>query len=177
MTNKFTKKAENALKRAVEYSGELGHTYIGTEHILMGLDSDSESVSAKILSSHGVDLESIKKVVIEVSGRGVSGTVRPDDMTPGAKNIIEQSAANAKRVSQKFIGTEHILLALVTVGECVGARILEMLKVSLHELKDELTALTESADINRKISEGQIFGAVEVYFGRRKVQHDNAAYS
>ena len=63
MPNRFTKKAENALKLAAEYSGELGHTYIGTEHILMGLDSDGDSVSAKVLSSHGVNFENIKKVL------------------------------------------------------------------------------------------------------------------
>jgi len=155
MTNRFTKKAESALKHAVGYAGELGHTYIGTEHILMGLISDSDSVSAKILSSHGVSFDSIKKAVIEISGRGEAGSVNTEDMTPGAKNIIEQSAIYAQNASQKFIGTEHLLLALVCSGECVGAKILEMLKVILQELKNELTAFIDNSGVGKKSGDNQ----------------------
>ena len=149
MANRFTKKAENALKQALEYSGDLGHTYIGSEHLLMGLDSDGDSVSAKMLASHGVSFENIKSAVLEVSGRGIPGKVSSSDMTPGAKKIIEQSALEAQKYSQKFIGTEHLLLALVNVSDCVGARILERLKVYLHELKNELVAFAESTDISK----------------------------
>lgn len=153
MTNRFTKKAENALKKAAEYSGELGHTYIGTEHILMGLCAERDSVSAKILLSHGVEADQIKRSVIEISGRGISGKVSSENMTPGAKNLIEQSAVLAKKFSQSFIGTEHLLLSLVSTPECVGAKILESLKASLGEIKNELTSFSESADMSRRNAE------------------------
>lgn len=151
--NRFTKKAELMLKRAVEYSEGLGHTYIGTEHILMGLISDSESVSAKILLSHGVTADEIKKTVIEISGKGIPGKVNAEDMTPGATALIEKSASLATKYSQKLIGTEHILLALVMTNECVGARILELLRISLSELRNELITVAEGADINRRNTE------------------------
>ena len=153
--NRFTKKAELTLKRAVEYSEGLGHTYIGTEHILMGLAGDNESVSGKILMSHGITAEEIKKAVIEISGKGIPGKVNAEDMTPGATALIEKSATLASKYSHKLIGTEHILLALVMSNECVGARILEMLKISLQELKNELVTVAEGSDINRKKTESQ----------------------
>ena len=74
-SNKFTKKAENVLKKAVTFSGELGHTYIGSEHILMGLAAEHDSVSSKILTSHGIHLDDIRQSIIEISGRGVPGNV------------------------------------------------------------------------------------------------------
>lgn len=142
--NRFTRKAQSALEFSLEYSKRLGHTYIGSEHLLLGLCGDVESVSAKLLLSHGVSFEDVKKSVLEVTGLGIPGEVSVSDMTPSARKIIERSAAIAKKYDQKCIGTEHILLSLSEQSECVGVRILESLSVSIHELRGELSSFIES---------------------------------
>ena len=122
ISNKFTPKAQNALELALDHARRLGHTYVGSEHLLLGLLSESDSVSAKLLSSHGISVDDVKKSVVEVSGLGVAGDVSVTDMTPSVKWIIERSSALAKKYSQKSIGTEHLLLALCEKSECVGVR-------------------------------------------------------
>ena len=80
--SKFTRKAQNALNHTQRIAGELGHTYIGSEHLLLGLLSTEGSVAAKLLMSHGMTIEKIRNAIAEISGIGVSGVVRASDMTP-----------------------------------------------------------------------------------------------
>ena len=150
ISNKFTPKAQNALELALDHARRLGHTYVGSEHLLLGLLSECDSVSAKLLSSHGISVDDVKKSVVEVSGLGVAGDVSVTDMTPSVKWIIERSSALAKKYSQKSIGTEHLLLALCEKSECVGVRILESLSISIHEIKNELTSFVESTSLKEK---------------------------
>ena len=149
-SNKFTHKAQSALELSLQYARRLGHTYIGSEHLLLGLVGEGDSVSSRLLSSHGVTLDEVKKAVIEVTGLGILGDVSAEDMTPSARGIIEKSALIAKKYSQSHIGTEHILLALSERAECVGVRILESLSVSIQELKGELSGFIESTSSKSK---------------------------
>ena len=128
----------------MEQARRLGHVYIGSEHILLGLTGEAECVASKLLTSHGISYESVKKTVLEVTGLGIPGEVGASSMTPSACRIIERSAHIAKKYDQKSIGTEHILLALVEQSECVGVRILESQSISIHELKSELLNFIES---------------------------------
>ena len=142
--SRFTKKAQNALNGAMKFAGEMGHTYIGTEHVLMALAFDPESISSKILASHKVNFDDVRKTVVDISGKGSPGTIHPSDMTPRLKRVIEASSAESMRYAHKYIGTEHILYALLYESESVGVKILEMLNVSVSELKNELAGFFES---------------------------------
>ena len=150
MSNKFTPKAQNALELALDHARRLGHTYVGSEHLMLGLISESDSVAAKLLSSHGISVDDVKKAIVEISGLGVAGDVSVTDMTPSVKWIIERSSTLAKKYSQKSIGTEHLLLALSEKSECVGVRILESLSISMHEIKSELKSFIESTSVKEK---------------------------
>ena len=143
-TNKFTRRARNALRLALDYAEKLGHTYIGSEHILLGLTAESDSVSSKLLASHGIGADDVKKAVIEVTGIGMPGKVNASDMTPSVKKMIERSDRIARRYSSDAIGTEHLLLAMSESDECVGVRIMESLNLSMQELKGELSGFIES---------------------------------
>ena len=92
MANKFTPKAQYALNVALSSASDLGHSYIGSEHLLLGLISTPDSAAAKILLGRGVKLEGVKKTIIEISGIGSPDIVSPSDMTPRTKKIIEGSA-------------------------------------------------------------------------------------
>lgn len=148
MTNRFTEKAQNALNSALRYARELGHTYIGSEHILLGLLSDGDSISAKLLTDAGADAENIKQSIIDAYGQGEESAVTPSDMTPRTKKIIENSARFANALASSYIGTEHILRALLDEGECVAIKLLQSCGVNLSELKRSLSDYlnTENAD-------------------------------
>ena len=111
-SNRFTHKEQSALELSLDHARRLGHTYVGSEHLLIGLVGESEGVAAKLLISHNVDFNTVKKAVLEVTGLGVEGEISASDLTPSAKRIIERSGHIAKKYEQKSIGTEHILLAL-----------------------------------------------------------------
>lgn len=142
--SRFTRKAQNALNGAMKYAGEMGHTYIGTEHMLMALSFDSESISSKILASHKVNFDNVRKTVADISGKGAPGSVDPSSMTPRLRRVIEASSAESMRYAHKYIGTEHLLYALLCESESVGVKILEVLNVSVSELKNELAGFFES---------------------------------
>ncbi len=161
MSNKFTQKAQNTLNGALSSARELGHTYIGSEHILLGLLSENDSIAARLLLCRGADIKKIKSAIIDISGIGSKSQVTPSDMTPRAKKIIEGSAAESLRGGNKFIGTEHILYALLSERDCVAVRLLEAEGISASELMGELNAYISSSSKERdrqssKLSEKSI---------------------
>ncbi len=140
MPIRFTQKAQNVLNRALTYAGELGHTYIGSEHILLGLLGESDSVASGILGAKGADFEKLRDAVIEYAGMGTPGGVRASDMTPRTKHIIEASSIEAVRHGQNYIGTEHLLAALLSEDDCVALSLLENAGVSISDLRSELAS-------------------------------------
>ncbi len=144
MSNKFTQKAQNTLNRALTCARELGHTYIGSEHILLGLLSEKDSIAARLLLARGADREKMRRVVIEIAGAGSPSLVTPADMTPRAKKIIEASAAASAQHGNRYIGTEHLLYALLCERDCVGVRLLESEGIPASELKSDLSAFLSS---------------------------------
>ncbi len=123
MTSRFTPAAQNALKKAQTEAAEMGHTYIGTEHLLLGLLSEENSVGADILRKHGLDYKSVKQAVTFLNGNG-SKTVPPPSMTPRLRSVIERAA---KEMPGAFgrIGTEQLLSALLLEKESIAMRIIE----------------------------------------------------
>ncbi len=140
MANRFTQKAQAALNAALGFASEMGHTYIGSEHLLMGLIGDGSSVAAHYLAEREVTLDKVKAAVAELSGVGSPTSVSAADMTPRTRSIIEMSLYEAQRGGQSYIGTEHLLLALLNERDCVAAKIMENLGVSLGDLQRDLNA-------------------------------------
>ena len=137
---RFTQKAQNVLNRALSYAREMGHTYVGSEHLLLGLVGEEDSVAAKLLAERGVTFEQIKTEVEGFAGVGTMSDVTAADMTPRTKHIIEASAAEALRLGQNYIGTEHLLLALIAESDCVAVKLLRECDVSAADIKSDLQA-------------------------------------
>ncbi len=145
MANKFTPKAGTALNSALTFASDLGHSYIGSEHLLLGLLSTVDSAAAKLLAGRGVSIERIKQKVCEITGVGTPGPVSPTDITPRTKRIIENSAYESAKSGQSHIGTEHLLLSMLSDRDCVAVRILESLGFSAAELKSDTESYLETS--------------------------------
>ncbi len=158
MSNRFTNGAENALNKSLFFARELGHTYIGSEHLLMGIVSSQESAASKILKDSGISFDGIKHAVEEMAGTGENSFVTPNDMTPRTKRIIQNSSYEAVRHGQNYIGTEHILLALINESDCVAVQILFELGADIKDihrqimifLGSEMDDVTEESGISTK---------------------------
>ena len=120
----FTEKANNAMNLAVEAAENMGHTYIGSEHLLLGLLSEGSGVAFAVLSSRRVTYEKIESAIRSGIGIGVPTELTPDDFTPRSKHIIESALTLCRSMGQSLAGTEHLLLALVREGQCCGAKLL-----------------------------------------------------
>ena len=140
MTGRFTQKAQNALNAALSAARSLGHTYIGSEHILLGIAAERENAASRILAARGAVRNALRTAVISISGKGSESLVGASDMTPCVKRIIEEAASLSAQFGQSYVGTEHILLALLGESDCVGIRVLEACSVSPQELKNDITA-------------------------------------
>jgi len=147
MSNKFTQKAEIALNSALRFASESGHSYIGSEHLLVGLLSSLDSAAAKMLVFRGAKLEDVKSTVIELTGTGSPSPVSPSDMTPRLKKIIEGSALRSAGSAHSYIGTEHLLLSLCSDRDSVAVRILERLGVSVSELISDVESYLDSSPV------------------------------
>ena len=145
MANKFTQKAENVLRAALALAEELGHSYIGTEHLLFALASQKDSISSRILATKGIESDKLRASIVDYMGVGVSGKVSSEDMTPRLKKIIENASAEGARSGTRFIGTEHLLIALINQRDAVGTRLLESEGVMISELKAEIAAYLGSS--------------------------------
>lgn len=137
---KFTKKAEAALIAAKECAVGFGHSYIGTEHILWGLAKEGTGIAASVLSANGVNDERIKQKIMELIGVG-DGTAANIAYTPRTKRVLELSYAEARRMGQNFIGTEHLLIAIMREGESVAVRILMDLGNDIRKLYENVLSM------------------------------------
>jgi len=140
---RFTKKAETALLHARECAIALGHNYIGTEHILWGLVREGTGIAASVLLNNGVNEERIRNKIKELIGTG-DGSTQNLAYTPRTKRVLELSYAEARRMGQNYIGTEHILIGIMREGESVAVKILMDLGVDIRKLYEGvLTNLSE----------------------------------
>jgi ATP-dependent Clp protease ATP-binding subunit ClpA len=133
--DKFTERARTVLSLAQEEAQRLNHTYIGTEHLLLGLVREGDGVAAAVLRNLGVDLTSVRAEVERTVGRGDHSVQGDIGLTPRAKKVFELAVDEARRLNHHYIGTEHILLGLVREGEGIAARVLESLGVNLEKVR------------------------------------------
>jgi ATP-dependent Clp protease ATP-binding subunit ClpC len=145
MFGRFTERAQKVLALAQEEAIRLGHSNIGTEHILLGLVREGEGIAAKALYALGLGSEKIQKEVENLIGRGQDSSQTPH-YTPRAKKVIELSMDEARKLGHSYVGTEHILLGLIREGEGVAARVLNNLGVSLNKARQQVLQLLGSND-------------------------------
>jgi len=146
MFGRFTERAQKVLALAQEEAVRLGHSNIGTEHILLGLVREGEGIAAKALIGLGLGLEKIQKEVESLIGRGQGQPINIA-YTPRAKKVIELSMDEARKLGHTYVGTEHILLGLIREGEGVAARVLNNLGVSLNKARQQVLQLLGSSEM------------------------------
>ena len=139
MNQRFTEKAKIALNNALEEARELGHTYVGTEHLLLGLLSVTDSIAYRILSDRGVDADTTRELISSSVGVGAPSDVSGADMTPMTKKVIEESAYASARLGHNYIGTEHLLLAIVSQEDCFANKMLRAQNASAAEIRSDLS--------------------------------------
>ncbi len=146
MAGRFTNNARSALNNAQIEAQQLGHNYVGTEHLLIGIINVTESPASRILAEKGVTSDAVKEHIKQLVGEGTFNEGNTFAMTPRTKNVIELSMREAKNLKQSYVGTEHMLLALSREQSSIAARVLMDLGVDLSELKDQLLSLLESQE-------------------------------
>ena len=156
MFERFTEKAIKVIMLAQEEARRLGHNFVGTEQILLGLIGEGTGVAAKVLKSMGVNLKDARIEVEKIIGRGSGFVAVEIPFTPRAKRVLELSLEEARQLGHNYIGTEHLLLGLIREGEGVAARVLENLGVDLSKVRTQvIRMLGETAEVSSGGSQGR----------------------
>ena len=152
MIDRFTEAAREAISLAVDAAEELGHSYVGTEHLLIGLIEEGRGVAAKVLEENGVSAEKVVQLVSQlISPNQNVQTAEQSGYTPSATRVIENSYREAVRFKAPLIGTEHLLISIIRESDCVAARLLNTIGVSIQKLYIEvLSAMGEDAPANKE---------------------------
>ena len=133
-TREFTEKARSALRLAHEAAAKLGHGYVGSEHVLLGLLREPEGVAARVLRAGGVTEEALLKQLTDTVGCGEPGLPLLQGLTPRGRRIVDIAAAEAARLGQAAIGTEHLLLGILQDGEGMAVQLLAGLGIDNRKL-------------------------------------------
>ena len=141
MFERFTEKAIKVIMLAQEEARRLGHNFVGTEQILLGLIGEGTGIAAKTLKSMGVNLKDARVEVEKIIGRGSGFVAVEIPFTPRAKRVLELSWDEARQLGHNYIGTEHLLLGLIREGEGVAARVLENLGVDLNKVRSNVVKM------------------------------------
>ncbi|WP_296150371.1 Clp protease N-terminal domain-containing protein, partial [uncultured Corynebacterium sp.] len=159
MFERFTDRARRVIVLAQQEARDLNHNYIGTEHILLGLIQEGEGVAAKALESMGINLEDVRREVIDIIGRGSQPHTGHVPFTPRAKKVLELALREGLQMGHKYIGTEFLLLGLIREGEGVAAQVLIKLGADLPRVRQQVIQLLsgyEGGDgQNPEVAEGQ----------------------
>ena len=148
MTYKFTNRSNKAIEIANDIALELGHSYIGTEHILYGLAKEGNGIASKVLENQNVTADDILNKIEELIGSDepIENIV---DFTPRTKRVVESAFIEARKLGYNFIGTEHLLIGILREGDCVAAKILLDLNVNIPKLYNEIVkVINEGEDYN-----------------------------
>ncbi len=141
MFQRFTDRARRVVVLAQEEARMLGHNYIGTEHILLGLIHEGDGVAAKALTAMGIGLEATRQQVESIIGRGQGAPTGHIPFTPRAKKVLELSLREALQLGHDYIGTEHILLGLIREGDGVAAQVLAGFGADLNRVRQQVVQL------------------------------------
>ena len=160
--NRFTESAQNAINLAAESAMELGHNYVGTEHMLLGLIKEGDGVAAKILESNDINEENVTEAIREMLGTGEPVKEMPNSFTPRTKYVVQRSAVEARRLGHNYVGTEHLLIALLRETSSIAAKILISLGANPQKLySDVLNMLSD--DDGEAIGNGSQYGGYGQY--------------
>jgi ATP-dependent Clp protease ATP-binding subunit ClpC len=153
MFERFTEKAIKVIMLAQEEARRLGHNFVGTEQILLGLIGEGTGIAAQVLKSINVNLKDARIEVEKIIGRGSGFVAVEIPFTPRAKRVLELSLEEARQLGHNYIGTEHLLMGLVREGEGVAARVLENLAVDVSSIRTEvIQMLGDNAEANSNSS-------------------------
>ncbi|NLE77160.1 MAG: NDP-hexose 4-ketoreductase, partial [Chloroflexi bacterium] len=137
--DRFTRRAKRVLKTAQEEAQRLRHSYIGTEHLLLGLVREESGVAAQVLHEMGVDTQQLATTIERLVGRGDQASIGMPELTPRTKRVIKYAVDEARLMGHQYIGTEHLLLGLVREGEGVAVDILRGLGMDLEKVRLQTT--------------------------------------
>ena len=157
MAVKFTPKAQSILSKISSVSQELGHSYIGTEHLLLGIIKTQGCIASEILKSRGADENDIVQKINLLVGASISDGILNAELTPSLKAIINNASQKASAFGQRFVGSEHLLFSLVCEDSCVATRILESLGVSSIGIKNDIEHFISSAPSATPSSDGDMY--------------------
>jgi ATP-dependent Clp protease ATP-binding subunit ClpA len=141
--DKFSVRARRVMESAQQEAQRFQHSYIGTEHILLGLVRENKGIAAHVLLNLGVERDKVPSAVEYIVGRGDRIVVGEIGLTPRAKRVIELAVDEARRMNHSYIGTEHLLLGLVREGEGIAAEVLDGLGVTLEKARKQTVRLLE----------------------------------
>ena len=141
MTYKFTERAQMTLQIANDIAIQLGHNYIGTEHLLYGLAKEGSGVASKVLENQNVTPDNVMEKIEELIGRGESEITETTGFTPRTKRVIENAYREAKRLGSDFIGTEHLLIGIMREGDSIAVRIMMALNLNPQKLYNEIVKI------------------------------------
>ncbi len=138
MTNRFTDKAQNAINYAKELAKEFGHSYVGTEHLLLGLLKETEGVASMVLLNQGITFETVKEKMEDLMGNSQVSVSEPDGYTPRVRKILEMSLKEALYMNTSLIGTEHILISLLKEQDSMATRLIEVIGGSKQKIYNDI---------------------------------------
>lgn len=146
---RFTERAQKVIMIAQQEAASLNHSYVGTEHLLLGLIKEGGGVAAHVLKSMGVDSSKVVEKIEEYTGRGDdSFPGQVIDLTPRSKRVLELSYMEARRMGHNYVGTEHILLGLIREGEGIAAKVLNDLNIDLNKAREETLKMLSTQTVN-----------------------------
>jgi ATP-dependent Clp protease ATP-binding subunit ClpC len=141
--DRFTQRARRVLALAQEEAERLNHTYIGTEHLLLGLVKEENGIAGQVLRRLGVTPQKVEEMVLRMSGPGRRTPHSKPDLTPRIRRVIELAVDEARRMGHHYIGTEHLLLGLVRLGDGMAVDILKSLGLSLEQIRRETNRMIQ----------------------------------
>ncbi|MDU6346776.1 MAG: ATP-dependent Clp protease ATP-binding subunit [Clostridium sp.] len=144
--NGFTEKANTALNLAIESAENLGHTYIGSEHIVLGLLKEGTGVAATVLNKLQVTAAQLEQLMSEKIGTGTKTSLSADDFTPRSKRILQIAVMEAARLGHNYVGTEHLLIAILSEGDSYGVRFLQSLGAKSGDILNEISSALNSGE-------------------------------
>ena len=171
--NGFTQKANHAMNLAIQCAEEMGHTYVGSEHILLGLLKEGSGVAAAVLRAVEVDASQLELLMTQKIGLGIRGALGTEDFTPRTKRILQIAVMQAARMGFTYVGTEHLLLAILGESDSYAVRFLAEMGVRSSEIVEKMNELMgaetdSSASVPKQGKESKIKSATKTLdqFGR-----------
>ena len=136
--NRFTPRAQSALRLAQESAEELGHSYVGSEHLLLGLLREEEGAAHRCLAEQSVTRDKARDVIVRLIGAGLPGLAPPQGLTPRAKRVIENAVGESVRSGSGYVGTEHLLLGILRESGTMAMRVLQTMGADPKKLQAAL---------------------------------------